>query len=215
MRIDAKTGKLVQYKRLNTGLYDKQILCSSCDNGLLGNYESYLKPFFFGGPIGIKDNPDFKKCKDKKGRKHILIKNISYERAKLGLLSILWRSSISNNEFFKSVKLDPTTQETLRLMLLNNDPKEINVLPTICWSILGQNQSFKQVVAAPRPLNHSNGSGYVFLLGGIFLLFYISHNFTDEQLESNCISPNRHMVIQEIDDGDGLGWILSYFGLKN
>jgi len=215
MKIDEKTGNLIQIKKQNTGIYDKQILCLTCDNELLGNLESYLRPFFFGGPIGIVGNPDFKKYIDKNGRKYIQITNISYMKAKLGLLSILWRASISNNEFFKPVKLDSTTQELLRLMLLNKDPKEINVLPTVCLSILGQNQSFKQVIAAPRLLNHSHGSGYIFLMSGIFLLFYVSHNFTDEQLEKNSISSKNHMIIHEIDDGDGLAWILSYFGLKS
>lgn len=214
MKIDEKTGKLVQLKKQNTGIYDKQILCSTCDNELLGKLESYLRPFFFGGPIGIVGNPDFKNYIDKNGRKYMQITNISYLKAKLGLLSILWRASISNNEFFKSVKLESEIQEMLRLMLLNKDPKEIKVLPIVCLSILRQNQSYKQVIAAPRLLNHSHGSGYIFLMSGIFLLFYLDHSFTDEQLERNSISPKNGMIIHEIDDGDGLGWILSYFGLK-
>ena len=63
-------------------------------------------------------------------------------------------------------------------------------------------------------MKNQYGAGFVFLMGGIFFLFYISHNFTSKELERNSISPKNRMTIFEIDDGDGLGWILSYFGFN-
>ena len=215
MKAEKNDAKFIQNKKKqNTGVYDRNILCTSCDNDLLGRLESYLKPFFFGGPIGIDGNPEFKNFIDPKGKKFIQISNISYSRTKLGLLSILWRASISKQEFFQSVKIDLTTQEELSLMLLKNDPKKISKFPIMCLSILGQNKSFVQVIAAPQKMKNQYGAGFVFLMGGIFFLFYISHNFTSKELERNSISPKNRMTIFEIDDGDGLGWILSYFGFK-
>jgi hypothetical protein len=215
MKATTPTQKFEQIKNLNSGIYDKNILCSSCDNELLGQLESYLRPFFFGGTIGTVGNPDFKHYIGTNKRKFIQLTNISYTKAKLGLLSILWRASISKNDFFASVKLDSEIEEELRFMLLNKEPKEIHKFPIVCLSILGQHESFLQVIAAPRKLNDKHGSGFIFLLGGIFILFYISHKFTDVELERNSLSPKNKMTIVEIDDGDGLGWILSYFGLKS
>lgn len=214
MKADGNVPKFIpDKKRINTGIYDRNILCSTCDNERLGKLESYLRPFFFGGQIGVEGNPVFKNFIDPKGKKFIQLTNISYLKAKLGLLSILWRASISKQEFFKSVTLDSTTKEELRLMLLNQDPSEISRFPVVCLSIIGQNKSFLQVIAAPQKMKNQYGSGFVFLMGGIFFLFYISHNFYNDDLERNTISPTNKMTIFEIEE-DGMGWILSYFGFK-
>jgi|ERR1035437_4179855 hypothetical protein len=208
------TRKIEPHKTQNSGIYDKEILCSSCDNNVLGNLESYLRPLFFGGIIGIEGNPTFKDFIDPKGKKYTQCINISYAKAKLGLLSILWRASISQNPFFKDVKLSAELEEELRIMLLENDPKEITKIPIICLSLVNQNESFLEVIAQPRKLEDSHGSGFAFLLGGIFFLYYLTHNFTLEQLEHQSISPKKSMTIIQIDDGDGLDRIMSFIGLN-
>lgn len=215
LKADRTTRKIEHHKTQNSGIYDKGILCSSCDNIVLGKLESYLRPLFFGGTIGVEGNPTFTNYKDSKGKKYIQCTNISYSKAKLGLLSILWRASISQNPFFKDVKLSTGIQEELRIMLLENDPKEITKIPIICLSVLGQNDSFLEVIAEPRKLDDSHGSGFAFLLGGMFILYYLTHNFTIEQLENKSISPKRCMTIIQINDGDGLDWIMSFLGLHN
>lgn len=213
IQANQKTKKLDPLNKQNTGFYDKNILCSNCDNNIIGRLESYLKPLLFGGNIGIVDNPIFKNYRDSKGRPFVQCTNISYDKAKLALLSILWRGSISKNKFFRDMKLNPEQQEELRCMILNNDPKEINKYPIVCLSILGQNKSFNEVIAEPKKFNHHKGTGVSILTGGIFILFYLSHTFSDIELERYSISPNRTMTIIEIDDGKGLDWILTYIGL--
>jgi hypothetical protein len=213
IQANQKTKKLDPLNKQNTGFYDKNILCSNCDNNIIGRLESYLKPLLFGGNIGIVDNPIFKNYRDSKGRPFVQCTNISYDKAKLALLSILWRGSISKNKFFRDMKLNPEQQEELRCMILNNDPKEINKYPIVCLSILGQNKSFNEVIAEPKKFNHHKGTGVSILAGGIFILFYLSHTFSDIELERYSISPYRTMTIIEIDDGKGLDWILTYIGL--
>jgi hypothetical protein len=213
IQANQNTKKLDPLNKQNTGFYDKNILCPNCDNNIIGRLESYLKPLLFGGNIGIVDNPIFKNYRDTKGRPFVQCTNISYDKAKLALLSILWRGSISRNKFFREMKLNPEPQEELRCMILNNDPKEINKYPIVCLSILGQNKSFNEVIAEPKKFNHHKGTGVSILTGGIFILFYLSHTFSDIELERYSISPNRTMTIIEIDDGKGLDWILTYIGL--
>jgi hypothetical protein len=213
LQANRTTRKIEHHKIQNSGIYDKGILCSTCDNKVLGKLESYLRPLLFGGIIGIEGNPTFKNFIDPKGKKYIQCTNISYIKAKLGLLSILWRASISQNPFFKDVKLGAELEEELRIMLLENDPKEITKIPIICLSIVSQKEFFQEVIAQPRKLDDSHGSGFAFLLGGMFLLYYLTHNFTLEQLEYQSISPNKCMTIIQIDDGDGLDWIMSFLGL--
>lgn len=213
IQANQKTKRLEPLNKQNTGFFDKKILCQNCDNNIIGRLESYLKPLLYGGNIGIIDNPIFKNFRDSNGRPFVQCTNLSYEKTKLGLLSILWRGSVSKNKFFDEMKIDPCQQNELRCMILNNDPKEINKYPIVCLSILGQNKSFNEVIAEPKKFNHQKGSGITLLIGGVFILFYLSHTFSDMELERYSISLNRTMTILEIDDGKGLDWILTYIGL--
>lgn len=59
-----------------------------------------------------------------------VIRGYDYKRLKNGLLSILWRMSISSREFFREVSLRPKHEEALRLALLNDTEFEEEQYPT-------------------------------------------------------------------------------------
>jgi hypothetical protein len=115
---------------------------------------------------------------------------------------LLKRQDIAR-ELYKSLRIN-----------INCGTKGITKIPIICLSLVNQNESFLEVIAQPRKLEDSHGSGFAFLLGGIFFLYYLTHNFTLEQLEHQSISPKKSMTIIQIDDGDGLDWIMSFIGLN-
>ena len=211
--VEPTTKHLKIKKSQYTGIYEKDILCRNCDNILIGKLESYLKAAFFGGQTGKNDTPVFHNYISKNGKKYVLCKNISYNKTKLGLLSILWRASISKNDFFKNTKLSPIQGEELRLMILYNDPGEINKYPIVSLSIIEPNHVYTEIIAEPRTFKHNKGSGYSILIGGIFFLVYLDHSFTTTELSKYSISPNKTMPIMQVEDNDGLDWILSYIGL--
>ncbi len=81
------------------GYYDKNILCKECDSDELGKFDDY------GARFLRADFSKFRRSRD----------NIFYyygfpvdqKRFKLFAISMLWRASISNNEFFSDVALGP------------------------------------------------------------------------------------------------------------
>jgi len=210
---NSQTKEIQHKSKLNTGLYDREILCGGCDNKIIGKLESYLKPLFYGGDIGYADNPVFTNYKDAKGKPFVLVSNMSYSKTKLGMLSILLRSSWSRQQLFKDVNLGSDNEEELRYMIYNSDSGYIEKFPIIFLSVLGQKRSYGEVIAQPKQFRHDKGSGIGFLLGGLFILFYIEHNYTYLELEHSSMTPNGTMVINEIME-DGLGWIKTFLGLQ-
>lgn len=93
------------------GLTEK-LLCHACEQRLC-RYEKYAAEVM-NGRLGHRY--------EQRGRT-LVIEGIDYARFKLFQMSVLWRASVSRQEFFKLVSLG-TREEVLRQMLLTDDPGE-------------------------------------------------------------------------------------------
>jgi hypothetical protein len=147
-----------------TGYFDKYILCSKCDNELIGKLERYVALVLFGGRS--TENLAFENVVGPDGIKSIIIKNIDYEKFKLCLLSILWRAHISPNKFFKSVDLKDNA-EPIRQMLLNNDAKDDSEYK-ISIVAVGNQEGLLRMVFDPAIVQIGNGYVAIFFINGIF-----------------------------------------------
>ena len=90
------------------------LLCEDCE-GEISKFEDYVRRIFYVG-VGVQitnGNP-------------IFIQQIVYRKFKLFLLSLIWRASVSNNEFLENVSLGPD-EEKIRKMLINRDPGSYHV----------------------------------------------------------------------------------------
>src|SRR5437762_324195 len=86
------------------------LLCAECDNVRLGRNEQHLSEVVFGGyPLDGKQHGRF-----------LVISGYDYKKVKNGLLSILWRMSVSTNPYFSEVDLGKRHEEALRAVLFNN-----------------------------------------------------------------------------------------------
>lgn len=88
----SKLVKENKTKLISDGIYDSNILCTNCDNEILGNLERYASKFFFGIPEE-EEHLQKKYIEDIKGQ-WLEFKGVSYKKLKLHLLSILWRAAI-------------------------------------------------------------------------------------------------------------------------
>ena len=77
-----------------TGIYDQNILCEDCDNGIIGKYETYGSKILNGGNLPEKDTPKYNIERDERGASKINFKNLDYSKLKLFFLSILWKGHI-------------------------------------------------------------------------------------------------------------------------
>jgi hypothetical protein len=101
-------------KRMPVGPYDPSILCGDCDRkmGLWDDYaqELLLKRFSEASVLQLDQQ---KVC--------WLIEGFDYPRLKLFFVSLLWRASVSQHEFYKSFSVGPF-EDQLRTMILNGEP---------------------------------------------------------------------------------------------
>ncbi|WP_378183838.1 hypothetical protein [Aquimarina sp. SS2-1] len=86
---------------LQTGEFDKVILCEDCDNIILGGkYERYAKSLVFSEKLNLQTYPTYKA---ENGKDFSILNDINYGKMRLFLLSVLWRASITNRSFLKKL----------------------------------------------------------------------------------------------------------------
>lgn len=161
-------GRNQHLKNPSGAMYEGDLLCQNCDNVIISGYETCLS-------ATLSENQD-NHCNedlycDDKNIEFKIYKNIDYKKFKLGLLSILWRSSISNLDFFKEVNLSSKNSENIRLMLLNNDAKSIEDYPIILYLFNQDDQ--KNLIINPRFISENGNEYCKFILNGYLILFII------------------------------------------
>ncbi len=111
----------VMPKRAPTGIYDTDMLCASCDNGL-GKLDQYgieysRRPLDEMPVVHRKDQYRVHRSAD-----------VDCGRLKLFLLSVLWRAHWSRQPFYSAVDIGPAELGIKRL-LLRNDPGGASLFP--------------------------------------------------------------------------------------
>lgn len=170
--IKAKSGEQPERtKSIQTGDFDKHILCEDCDNRVIGQYESYASKVLYGGKVPIK-------VKNLKigDNKFIEVENINYKKFKLFLLSILWRASISDRNFFNTVYLGPY-EEVLRKMILNMSAGSVNEFPFIVRAY--RSKLISGLIASPRKIRVNNNICYKFQVNKFEYIFRVSRDSND------------------------------------
>jgi hypothetical protein len=150
------------------------LLCHDCEQKF-GRLENYAKRFFYGtsNPIRLQlpvlENPLFV---------------ADYKRMKLFQLSILWRASEANGEFFSAVTLSDHHNERLRSMLANDDPGGedeyfCGMNRLVVSSVIEEFQAslgISNETGFFAPISHEHGTwdSHLFVMGGIVWCFCVS-----------------------------------------
>lgn len=138
------------------------LLCEDCE-GQLSQYENHVRQIFYGG-TGIyitNGNP-------------IKIEGIDYQKFKLFQLSILWRASVSNLDFFENVSLGPH-EEKIRKMIFNETPGSNLKYPCLFFMMLmEQNDVLDSFIYPPQMLRIDGHRVFRFIFGGGFWIFFVS-----------------------------------------
>lgn len=140
--LKSKTDKVVQ-----SGLYEKNLLCADCDNSIIGKYERYASHILYGKNIQLKKEKIIK-LKNKNNVKYFQLEEINYNKFKLFLLSLIWRSSIAKLDNFKQVNLGPYEEE-IRLMLYTEDTKKWTTFPVFMFIISDEYKHVNNIICTP------------------------------------------------------------------
>ena len=99
-----------------SGVFDSGILCATCD-GLLGRFDDYGRAIFKRVPT---DQQDLIVDRDRMPIGFNL-RCDDVQRAQKFLLSVLWRASVTSNDFFSNVNLGDKYEARIREIIQNDE----------------------------------------------------------------------------------------------
>lgn len=101
-------------KRIRKGVYDKNILCDSCEK-LFSPYDTYAKEFFLGNRQSWKTVTNYAQTIG-----HVTTA-FNYTKLKLFFISLIYRASLSSHNFFKRIDLGEL-QDHAKEMIVSGNP---------------------------------------------------------------------------------------------
>ena len=159
------------------------LLCKDCEQKL-GRWEDYAKRAFVDGR-GLQITQQ---------KNAVMLCGLEYKLFKLFLLSLLWRMSVSNLDFFNEVKLGPY-EEKIRLALLNDDP----LLPHqfACWMIvvLIGGKAYTDWIVEPTVARVGGRHVYSLVIAGILFNFHVGRQPLQPSVASHVLSEHGAMTV--------------------
>jgi len=197
---------------VSSGIYEGGILCSRCDNVVLGELETYGRKVLFGGLHGTEKNT--KRNIKNNNVDYLKIDNVDYAKFKLFLLSILWRSAISTNNFFHDVSFSDEYIEILREMILNKNPGKINDFPIFTECYLKNKSVPKDGIGQPIKSEISGINLITFLLSGFVFMFYVTPDYPKmEIIKDFTPSPQNQFGINQLSEQQALDFMCKYMNI--
>ncbi len=198
----------IKSKTIQSGGYEGDILCSECDNKVLGQLERYASMILYG---------DVSKVIQTQVNEHgitcTFCKEIDYTKFKLFLLSLLWRASISKLKMFKNVSLGPH-EGIIRNMILNGNPGTPKKYPCLMITYLNNSKFPNQLIGQPA-LGRKDGSyTYYFLVGGILYIFFVSSHKIPTWIEPCVINSDGELRVVHMSNKIAEKTINSFLGVE-
>jgi hypothetical protein len=197
-----------------TGDYEGGILCGTCDNELIGSYETYASKTIYSKEK-LPDDIAFRVTNyhNKVGQSWSQCENVDYKKFKLFLLSILWRASISTRPLFSEVDLG-VHENKLKEMLFNDNPGEESDYPVQLWTTVNDEEFPKDFVIQPRKFKLDGHRVYIFPISGLFILFFVSNHAKSQGVLEQTLRKNNSLPIIHIPKGQGWTFIAKYLNIK-
>jgi hypothetical protein len=149
---------------LQTGFFEKNMLCEHCDNVIIGAPERYASGVLYGNPI--KEKPVVKKAMSGDGMRFLILENIDYTKFKLFVLSVLWRAHVSRNEFFAKIDITANEEEIRDKLFSGNAGSEDDFIISLL-AIKDRQEGMVRLLPDPAVKKIGAGSFATFFIGGI------------------------------------------------
>jgi hypothetical protein len=164
---DPKKKELKQQRGIT-----ERLLCAKCDNERLQKNEKHLREVLFGGHSldGRQDG------------RFLFVRGYDYKRVKNGLLSLLWRMSITSREYFSAVDLGEKHAEAIRLSLLNDTEFSEEEYPILLAAPLFEGQFLGDWMLPPDFSRTGGNRVYRCLISGFLFTFFVGSAPLDPKL---------------------------------
>ena len=192
-----------------TGFKDRDILCADCDNVVIGKFERYASNYLYNSHDSIETEIVLG---DAIHVSCIRYKNLEYTKLKLFFLSILWKSHLSKNSFFKEIDLGIIYAERLRKMILDNDAGAEDEFEVILIKIANNETKPIQSIIQPRRLKDNGNTAYVYHINEIMYHFNVSNYNKMSMFDKGIIKKDGIIDIAIIGDDFANGYFDSFVG---
>ncbi|MEW6245232.1 MAG: hypothetical protein AB1555_00805 [Nitrospirota bacterium] len=171
-------------KRVPVGVYDKSILCRPCDN-MYSPWDKHAQE------VLLRDSLHHEAIYDGRAVVGWRIRTFEYPQMKLFFLSLLWRASVSKQDFYRRVATGPFEEE-LRTMIAAQDPGE----PTRFAVVLAKfDAPGYTAMLDPHP-DRYDGVNYVrFYLAGFVAYIKVDRRPPTEPLASFILQPDTPITV--------------------
>lgn len=189
----AKQLSLTDYpKRCPNGEYDIDLMCADCDNKI-GVYDDYGKTFFAQTPNknDIQTFGNFDAW---------IVSDFDYKKLKLFILSLLWRASETNRDFFKNINIGPKHSTIIKNMIKSEDPgksEEYFTQITRYKDSIGH-----KTMMAPQRLRDKTITGFsanVFHVHGFKLIIHMNSHRKNEISSNLGLTTTNQLIISMIN----------------
>lgn len=170
-------------KRLPIGPYDKDLLCYDCEKQF-GDWDDYAQQILLK-EIGFKE---LKKGEDIVGYK---VDQFDYVRLKLFFISMLWRASASQLDFFNNVSLGPF-ESMARDMIEKKDPGNDENFSVV---ISKYSNPIGKIIIEPIPARWFQVNYYRFHLTGYMVAIKADKRKSPNHLGRLQLSSNNFLLI--------------------
>ncbi|MBU2551306.1 MAG: hypothetical protein KKB20_23030 [Proteobacteria bacterium] len=167
------------------------LLCKDCDNKVIGSWETYASQVIFSGLPSTALDEVFPNTYKLTG--------IDYNKFKLFQLSLLWRSSITNREGFRSVNLRKKHENIIREMLLNNDPGAFNQYGCLMYMIQNGGVPFDEIIRADGASHIMSHKVQRFIIGALGWVFFVSSHRVPDKISNWFLSQEGELYIFTIE----------------
>lgn len=196
---------------LQTGFKEGGILCSDCDNAIIGKLERYACNFLYSNHSTIEkeivpgdnDNVPFTRYK-----------NLDYAQLKLFFLSLLWKSHISKHYFFKDINLGTKYSEQLRKMILEGNPGPEDRFEVILIKIEASKSKPTKSIIQPRRIKSDGNTSYLYHINEIMYHFNVSSHNKMAMYEKGIIRKDGILDMAVLNDTFGMGYFDSFVGQR-
>lgn len=204
-------------QKIQTGEFDKDILCADCDNRILGSdYEKYAQVTMYGKNIKPEIAPVCKNYKNPDdGAEYSICTNIDYGKMKLFLLSMLWRASVSKRKAFQEVNLGEKHEERIRSLLYNGIVPPENEYPIMMTSFMRTAHDLKNVIGQPKRVRFKGGlNAYILLIDSIQFMYFVNSmdHKLPEFLTRSMLKEKGEMTILHLPNGKELEFLGAILG---
>ena len=163
--------------RMQKGIKER-MLCAECEQRL-SKYEHYTAAMLRGNTT----------IRAQSSNTHVFISGIDYRLLKLCLLSILWRASVTKQEFFKLVKLGPH-EEKVRKMIVEERPGTAAEYGCIVAFTTLDGESLADTMFNPEPMRWAGRRFYKFYFASAVWTFYCDSRPAPEHLRRRFLQEN-------------------------